>query len=298
MIQTFKFPHFRQIYTQASYFSWQNVKFQARRLRTGKTIHQLEDWVNQRNETIDLFTQTEKIAYPILNTYLDKRLKPAHKRFEVMKYDVRKMQLLADGKVFAQLIQGNALLIASLNEDLYFQLGINDLDVNEGLWSLSLRSKENERLYAASFGFLPDNSLLIASLQGPRGDDGKEKVRVLTKEFYGLRPQILTVAVLQMLAKYAKCARIVGIAQAQQVKLRGSLKKRVAMNYDEFWQECDGQLQADGYWLLPAAYERKDEAEIASKKRSMYRKRYEMLDKIEADLQIDLQGETIIASAA
>ena len=45
----------------------------------------------------------------------------------------------------------------------------------------------------------------------------------------------------------------------------------------KFWQENQGQLKGQ-YWQLPLESPRKPPEEIASKKRSMYRKRYEMLD--------------------
>ena len=41
----------------------------------------------------------------------------------------------------------------------------------------------------------------------------------------------------------------------------------------------------DGYWYLPAAPQRKEMDEIDSKKRSMYRKRYQMLDQAEAEMR-------------
>ena len=141
-------------------------------------------------------------------------------------------------------------------------------------------------MYAATFGLLPENQFLITSLQGPRGEHGKDRVRELTKQLHGLRPQHLTVAFLQMLAGVSGCLKIIGIAQDNQVKLRWKLKKRVAMNYDEFWQECGAKPQAspNNNWLLPREYTRKPESEIASKKRSMYRKRYEMLDQLHQQL--------------
>ena len=57
------------------------------------------------------------------------------------------------------------------------------------------------------------------------------------------------------------------------------------MNYDQYWQESAAVLGDDGYWHLPAAPQRKEMDEIDSKKRSMYRKRYQMLDQAEAEMR-------------
>ncbi len=61
------------------------------------------------------------------------------------------------------------------------------------------------------------------------------------------------------------------------------------MNYDVFWQNADAKLHDDGYWHLPTIPTYKELTEIESKKRSMYRKHYEMLDKLFADTAICLQ---------
>jgi len=55
-------------------------------------------------------------------------------------------------------------------------------------------------------------------------------------------------------------------------------------NYDEFWQENQGVYHAP-YWRLPLEIERKPLEDIVSKKRSMYRKRYEMLDSLANDIR-------------
>jgi len=74
-----------------------------------------------------------------------------------------------------------------------------------------------------------------------------------------------------------------GIAQDNQVKLRWALKKRVQIDYDELWANAGGtRHEQDGYWHLPARPERRDETEIKSQKRAMYRRRYAMLDEIAA----------------
>lgn len=269
----FTFPVFRQIYGITSYFSWEFIKFQARKMVAASAVHEWERIVNQAGaDWVKLFSDTPKLSYPILHTYLDKQIARPNQKIAVMCHDVATLQNWAKGAIFRALVRGEKIQLASISEDLFFQLIINDLDINEGLWSVQLMSRTYGRMYAATFGLLPENQFLITSLQGPRGEHGKDRVRELTKQLHGLRPQHLTVAFLQMLAGVSGCLKIIGIAQDNQVKLRWKLKKRVAMNYDEFWQECGAKPQAspNNNWLLPREYTRKPESEIASKKRSMY----------------------------
>lgn len=79
--------------------------------------------------------------------------------------------------------------------------------------------------------------------------------------------------------------RLCGIKHKNQAKYRWNDKSKLLFNYDEFWADNGGILNSDGYWYLPQEIERKTLDEIASKKRSMYRKRYEMFDSLETELQ-------------
>ena len=205
-----------------------------------------------------------------------------------------KEDLLTAEKLFGQETLANMttrkfhVVLAHLSDGLTLWLNRNDNCVDEGMWSLSLRDSEGKRLYMATFA-LVDGRLLAASIQGPAGEEAKDLVRSLTKQLHGLRPQQLMVTALQYFSTSLNLGGVVGIAQEHQVKLRWRLKKRVKMNYDLFWQENGATLESDGYWHLPQDSPRKDLAKIESKKRSMYRKRYQMLDNIAGEMQACFQ---------
>ncbi|EFV63141.1 conserved hypothetical protein [Neisseria meningitidis H44/76] len=182
------------------------------------------------------------------------------------------------------------LVLAHLSDGISLWLNRNDNCVEEGAWSLSLRDEAGNRLYMATFAFVGTH-LLTASVQGPAGEEAKDTVRRITKQLHGLRPQQLMVTALQYFAAVLGLDGAMGIAQKHQVKLRWKLKKRVKMNYDAFWQEYGASLERDGYWHLPQTPARKDLADIESKKRSMYRKRYEMLDNMVAEMKDSLKTE-------
>ena len=75
-----------------------------------------------------------------------------------------------------------------------------------------------------------------------------------------------------------------GIPHKRQAKYRWNDSAKLLFNYDEFWQECESTLVED-YWQIPTVLERRPLEEIQSKKRSMYRKRYEMFDNMTAEIQ-------------
>ena len=51
-------------------------------------------------------------------------------------------------------------------------------------------------------------------------------------------------------------------------------------DYDSFWRSLGGQQQENGNFALPLTMPRKPMEEIASKKRSEYRRRYILLDSL------------------
>lgn len=51
-------------------------------------------------------------------------------------------------------------------------------------------------------------------------------------------------------------------------------------DYDSFWLSIGGEKQENGNFMLPLVMPRKPMEEIASKKRSEYRRRYALLDSL------------------
>jgi len=55
-------------------------------------------------------------------------------------------------------------------------------------------------------------------------------------------------------------------------------------SYDGAWTEHHGVAHDDGFFELPLFVPRRSHESIPTQKRSAYRKRYEMLDQLEADM--------------
>ncbi len=62
-------------------------------------------------------------------------------------------------------------------------------------------------------------------------------------------------------------------------------KRKIHSDYDSFWASVGGVSDARHYYQLPLEIARKDESEIASKKRAEYRRRYALLDSIASQVQ-------------
>lgn len=57
-------------------------------------------------------------------------------------------------------------------------------------------------------------------------------------------------------------------------------KTQMHADYDAFWASLGGEKTDGDYFSLPLSIARKSEAEIASKKRAEYRRRYALLDSV------------------
>jgi uncharacterized protein VirK/YbjX len=164
--------------------------------------------------------------------------------------------------------------------------------VREGEIVLNL-FKEDERLMSLAFTFSKLNNELviyIGALQGMQpSNESLEMLKQVTKSLEGLRPADLLLEVLREIAFNVGVKQIFAISDESRHhrhkyfgKLQESLLKT---NYNQKWLENQGVLLENGFYALPIKKHRKDIAEVASNKRALYRRRYEMLDIIEATLK-------------
>ncbi len=182
-----------------------------------------------------------------------------------------------------KLINNKTIKLVQLTDDFSLNLDIYVIDDPfEGFFALSLVDDKEQHLYNASFVLLPQNRLLVTCIQGPSGEDAQAIVRNLTKKLHGTRPMYLLVEAFRILAQGMN-KTLVGIPLEYQVKKRWYGSQKVYFDYNTFWQENGASLVND-YWQLSSQIERRNLEDVATKKRSMYRKRYAMFDLMESEM--------------
>lgn len=118
--------------------------------------------------------------------------------------------------------------------------------------------------------------------------------RRMEKAMHGLRPKAFVVFLLQALANGLGIEAIFGINKSRHVFLYkralarklGRDVRTLVFDYDAMWEELGGVRQADGWYQLPITAQRRDYADIKPNKRSMYRKRYALMDEITAQIHL------------
>lgn len=119
--------------------------------------------------------------------------------------------------------------------------------------------------------------LLVGGLQGGRGDAMVAMYRTLTRSMYGLRPMSALVQFLQLMAQALAADEVLGVTSTAHIRFKPG---KTLLDYDQLWQEHGGSPHVLGLLRVPAAPAKRDLAEVASSKRSMYRKRYALLDEV------------------
>lgn len=150
---------------------------------------------------------------------------------------------------------------------------------------------DQQRIYSLAFSFGrtdEENVVLVGALQGIRDASMPDLYKELTKEMHGLRPRDFIVDALRFLAVQTGATRILAISNNQRQHrsryFRDQKDVDLAGDYDQIWEEQGGTLQANGFYAFPGRSEARPLEEVASKKRAMYRRRYEFLAQVEASI--------------
>lgn len=164
----------------------------------------------------------------------------------------------------------------------------------EGLLTLLL-TLEHQGIYHANFrfgkGFGGEPAMWIGTVQGYK--DGLDNAKTVTKKMFGYRPKNFIMFLLRHIANICKVQSIYAVSDegfyANTHLVRGHRAKVAKL--DPLWQESGGQICDDErFYKIPLEEYRKPIEEIKSQKRSQYRKRYELLDQYEREIQQHMES--------
>ena len=263
--KSYRMKRFR--YRLRSWLHWQAVK-------------KFESVVNKKPWLVDLLNQRANFSYPLVHRFLDKRFN-TKQRFDAMCDNLtflpEKLTALGLPPLWQQ-----AISFGEVIPDFEMRLTITDYQPMEGFWTLELvYSPSQELVYLLTFGKV-QQALLIAVIQGPNFEGSKDMVKLLTKKCHGLRPAYLMVEAMKALTNVLGYSALWGIPHKYQNKSRFVQSKRYVVDYDAIFAESAGTLK--DYWELPLHFETKNMDDIPSNKRSMYRKRYAMLEQLRENM--------------
>ena len=204
-------------------------------------------------------------------------------------YSIDKDNLLDD----VRRIKRGIVVWQSEELDMKAQLYYGAGQRKEGLLTLLL-TLENQGVYHANFrfgkGFNGEPAMWIGTVQGYK--DGLDNAKTVTKKMFGYRPKNFIMFLLRHIAVICKVESIYAVSDegfyANTHLVRGHRAKVAELN--PLWEESGGVVCSDKrFFKIPLEEYRKPIEEIKSQKRSQYRKRYDLLDQYQEEVQENLK---------
>ena len=162
--------------------------------------------------------------------------------------------------------------------------------LREGEIVLSIFVNEH-RVYSAAFTLGVEVGRKVAyvgALQGRNIENVMEIYRNMTHAMHGMRPRDFLMAALKMLLSSIGVEALWGVCTANQQHwgkyFAGAHDEKLVADYDAVWLEHGGTALGNGFFELQPTVQFKDMADIPTRKRANYRRRYAMLNKLTADI--------------
>ena len=177
---------------------------------------------------------------------------------------------------------------------LEMQLEFHPGQRKEGCLTLSV-TLDNEYMYQLMFWAAKDKegnpALFVGALQGPQ--NANEEIKLLTKKCFGYRPKNLVFYGLRSFAKGLGMEKIYAVTTEGYYAMTGiRMDRKLKIDFADFWKECEGEPYASDkrFYVMPVEEHRKDMSELKPSKRAQHRRRFEMLDSIDAAVAENLNN--------
>ncbi len=121
-------------------------------------------------------------------------------------------------------------------------------------------------------------------------------IRAATKACQGLRPKDALMQALLALAGQVGARRIVAVSRANHVGRQRHRPREIQADYESFWMEYHGTALPDGNFEVPVQQPERDIAEVASKKRSAWRRKQALAASVRHAVALGLRPEADAAS--
>lgn len=213
-------------------------------------------------------------------------------RVELLEQHMRFIQMRFKKEVFLGLYNRQAYPLWESKDEsghLCFELWYNPGQRKEGILSIVLRLDEYY-LYQMMIWIAPNKdgewSLWIGAMQGPNMANAKDVIRKVTRRCHSYRTKNFILHVTQEVAKALGLVHIYAVTNyGYYANTHMRMEKKLKTSFSDFWEESGGHPCEDKrFYELPMTEARKTMEEIPTRKRNYYRKRYALLDEVDASV--------------
>ena len=166
----------------------------------------------------------------------------------------------------------------------------------EGLASIVLELADGTPVYQIMFWIGKDSaenfSMWIGALQGPNVENSKDLIKILTKKCHAYRTKNLILYAAQAVARSLNLKKIYAVTNyGYYANNHIRRDRKLKTSFSDFWQECGGTPTDDErFFEIPLIEYRKTYEEIPTQKRAVYRRRFQLLDEIDAEILNNIQA--------
>jgi len=179
--------------------------------------------------------------------------------------------------------------------DLKLSLAVISGGRKEGLCSAVLRLSDGTPIYQINFWIAKDNltgfensagdfAMWIGAMQGPNVENSRELIKIITKKCHAYRTKNLILYAAQAVARPLGLKKIFAVTNyGYYANNHVRRDRKLKTSFGDFWAECGGILTSDKrFFELPLTEPRKSYEEIPVRKRAVYKRRFELLDELDA----------------
>ncbi|MBQ6296686.1 MAG: DUF535 domain-containing protein [Selenomonadaceae bacterium] len=137
-----------------------------------------------------------------------------------------------------------------------------------------------------------DWAMWIGAMQGPNVDDAKDLIKRITKKCHAYRTKNLILYAAQAVARSLGVKKIFAVTnEGYYANNHVRRDRKLKTSFSDFWTEAGGVPTSDKrFYELPLMETRKTVEEIPSHKRAQYRRRFALLDELDAAIAEKLRG--------
>ena len=135
-------------------------------------------------------------------------------------------------------------------------------------------------------------AMWIGAMQGPNIDDAKEIIKVITKKSHAYRTKNLILYAAQSVARSLNLQKIFAVTnEGYYANNHIRRDRKLKTSFSDFWEEVGGHITSDErFFSLPLIETRKNFDEIPTRKRAVYRRRFELLDSLDDAVKIFMKN--------
>jgi uncharacterized protein VirK/YbjX len=245
------------------------------------------------------FSTTYPIVYEQLTRQVFYRDSTPTERFTLITTHLRFCTAAFTQEVFNRICYGGGYVVwrgEYTNETLSFKIIFDGGMKKEGLMGVAFDIGES-RIYQINFWInVTTSGAKILSIGALQGQDGElPLLSALTKHFHGYRPKNLILRVVRLIAIQLKLDRIFAVSDhGHYTRNHLRIDRQLKTSLTDFWLEAGG-VQSDDprFFELGKNEPQKNIEDIKSSKRSLYRKRFAMLEEFDAEMRDSLHKGVI-----